>query len=67
MRFLGKLKETATETSSLLREVCGREVRVALKFFDEMTPENASRHARSMWKCVQLPMEIPLKAVALTK
>jgi len=32
-----------------------------------MTLENANRHERSMWKCVQLPIEIPLKAIALTK
>jgi hypothetical protein len=29
--------------------------------------ENATGHERSMWKCVQLPMEIRLKAIALTK
>jgi len=62
-----KLRKTATETSSLSCEVCGREVKSYFKYSHEMALENAKGHERSVWKCVQLPMEIRLKAIALTK
>ena len=37
------------------------------KYSHEMTLENATGHEKPTWKCVHLPMEIPLKATPLKK
>ena len=76
--ILKKLANNKHEIPCEIEGNCHRNVRFVMwgvwersqsyfKYSHEVTLENPTRHERSMWKCVRLPMEIPLKAIALTK